>query len=129
MSDNGKPNGRAVYAVSRGKTLEDALVTFRGLFNVEPVAVAVNVTLVDETSVAVIGAGLDVPVVTNGGANLGELWLQCPAVDVQAAATLRPHSLISRCDRARREAEPMTPERARQMALALEIELSEVERE
>ena len=36
------------------------------------------------------------------------------------------HSLTARCDRARRVSEPMTVERARQ--LALEMELSEVER-
>jgi len=39
-----------------------------------------------------------------------------------------PHSLTWRADQARRAAEPMTPEQARQRALALEVELSEVER-
>lgn len=125
MSDNGKPNGRAVYAVSRGKTLEDALVTFRGLFNVEPAAVAVNVTLVEQTSVEVIGAGLGFPVVVNGGANLGEFWLEHPTVDCEAAVEV-VRSLTSCCDRARRAAEPMSAERARQMALTLEAELLEV---
>jgi len=39
-----------------------------------------------------------------------------------------PHSLTARCDQARRASSPMTPEQARQRALALEMELSEVER-
>ena len=39
-----------------------------------------------------------------------------------------PHSLTWRADQARCAGEPMTPERARQLALALEMELSEVER-
>jgi len=39
-----------------------------------------------------------------------------------------PRSLTWRADKAHRAADPLTPERARQRALALEVELSEVER-
>ena len=124
---NGKNNRRAVYAVSRGKTLGDALAAFRDRFGRDPVAVAVNVTLVEQVEAAVIGHGLGISVASNGGALLGELWLQRPAVDYEAAVEV-VRSLTSRCDRARRTAEPMSTERARQMALALEMELSEVER-
>lgn len=113
---------RATYAVARSGNLDGALARFRDRFNCEPVAVVVNVHQVDQVTAAVIGAGLGIPVAGNGGALIGEFWLERPAVDVQAAAeALRPHSLTARCDRARRTAEPMTPERARQLIL-MEVE-------
>ena len=111
-----------MYAVSRGKTLGAALEQFRELFGADPVAVIVNAGLVDETAAAVIGGGLGIPVMSSGGALLGELWLQRPAVDVKAAAeTIR--SLTARVSAAHRAVDPMTPERARQMVLALEVEV------
>ena len=49
-------------------------------------------------------------------------------VEVEIEQPTGPHSLTWRADQARCAGEPMTPERARQLALALEMELSEVER-
>jgi hypothetical protein len=116
---------RATYAISRGHTLDAALERFRARFGCNPIAVVVNVGLIEQTTAALIHTGLDVPVTSNGGVLLGELWLQRPAVDMVAEA-IRPHSLAWRADRARRTAGPMSVERARQLALALESELSEV---
>ena len=56
-------------------------------------------------------------------------WIGREEVNVEAAAeVLRTCSLTSRCDQARRLAEPLTPEQARALALALESELSEAQR-
>ena len=124
MGDNGKSNGRAVYAVFRTGNLGQALVSFRDRFDADPVAVVVNAQLVDEMAAALISVGLDVPVATSGGCLLGELWLQrdiTSAVDCQrAAVALR--SLTARVSAAQRTGEPMAKERARQLVLEMEVE-------
>ena len=113
---------KAVYAVIRGGSLEGALNRFRGQFGRDPVAVIVNAGLVEQAIEAVEVIGLDAPVVANGGCLFGEWWLERPAVDVQAAAETA-RSLTARVAAAQRAADPMTPERARQLALlALEVE-------
>lgn len=128
MRADGKPNGRAaVYTVVRTENLGVALAAFRDQFDADPAGVVVNPGLVEQTAAAAVGAGLDIPVASSGGVLLGEIWLQRPAadpvsaVDAEAgAAALR--SLTARVAEARRAAEPMTPERARQMVMSLEME-------
>lgn len=128
MSDNGK-NGRAVYVVIRTENLAYALARFRDKLSADPVAVVVNAAVMEKADtaetliLALDVAGLDIPVTTSGGCLLGEVWLQRPAVDVKAAAeALRPHSLTARVSAARRTGTRMTAERARQLALEMEVE-------
>jgi len=74
---------RATYAVIRTTNLATALSAFRDRFGADPVAVIVNAGLVEQIEAAL--GGEQIPVLANGGALLGELWLEQPAVDCETA--------------------------------------------
>lgn len=135
MSDNGNGNGRLTYRTYRyGRSsnlaalIGPALADFRDRYGCLPAGVAVHKALVGKAQAALDDLGVIIPVAGCGGVLVGECWLQVVARQTALTpgagqeATQRsnggPPSMLARVAAAQAA---MTPERARQLVLQLEV--------